>query len=414
MRVVIVVVIFLCSGSLFAQNLEVNLDLIKSTVEHWSEAHNKRSMGTFVDLYAPSLLFYTKQLPQEECIRIKFNKINVKKTYNQKIISSLENTFYKSGIIRCDFIKEVRINSRVIQSRSYLLMMRLGNNYQIVGESDLSTDEKYNYQPDLGQQYKISELKVVDEFTKLQGDRKDYPVVGWAILASVFVIGTFVFYNRHSDRKERVSESAIQFIKQPVEHNGNQIRHVEKAEYEERRKPQAILNSGLFDRKHGRRMPMQKIDYSRESLKRKGDEFEAFIFERFDRKYFKIRYWNGDLSHKGYYPESNTYPDLEIEFKFRDFKRTFAIECKYRSILINNSFELKSHNLENYRKYGKEKGIRVYIALGLQGMSSNPKKLYLIPLEVFDDRNSLTYVELMEFKRSHKNFHYDTMDDVLR
>jgi len=413
MRVVIVVVIFLSSGSLYAQNAEVNLKLIKSTVERWSEAHNTRSSGTFVELYAPSLLFYTKYLPYEECIRIKFNQMNAKKSYNQKIISSLENTFYKSGIIRCDFIKEVRINSKVIQSRSYLLMMRLGNTYQIVGESDLSTDEKYNYQQDLGPQYKINELKVVDVFTKLQDNQKDYPVAGWVVLTSVFVIGTFIFYQRHNDSKERTAANTIKVIMQPVVQKEHSKKHVEKVEYEEGRKLQEILNSELFARKHGRRIPMKKTDNSRESLKRKGDEFEAYIFERFDRKYFKIRYWNGDLSYKGFYPEANTYPDLEIEFKCEEFKRVFAVECKFRSSLNTNSFQLETRNLDNYRRYGRERSIRVYIALGLYGEPSNPKKMYLIPLEIFNGRNYLTYKELANYERSANYFYYDRKSDKL-
>lgn len=413
MRRFIFLIILIYSGSWSAK--EADLTQIRTTVARWSEAHNRASISTFSELYAPSLLFYAKRLTQDECILIKYKQLNSAKDYNLKIITSIESTFYESGIVRCDFTKEVRIESKVTQSRSYLLLARIGNNYQIVGESDLSVDSKFNYTPDLGQKIKINELRVVDQFQKASDSTERSWLAGWVIfLTSSFMIGAFIFYRRRSD----VSVHNLKYSVPVTGENYAQGITAEKDEehnaVEQNRKLEEILNSDRFRKRNGRKMPMRQIEISPVSLKRKGDEFEAYVFERFDRRYFKIRYWNGDLSHKGYYPESNTYPDLEIEFKLKDFKRTFAVECKYRSLLINSRFELKGYNIENYRNYGKERAIRVYIALGLYGKPSNPKRLFLIPLEVFSDRNYLTLPELMKYERNTRNFHYDIQIDSLR
>lgn len=352
-----------------AQSPQVDLGLIKEIVEKWSQAHNTKDRGAFQELYAPTLLFYTKELPQKECIQIKLNRLNSSKLYSQKITSSLVNTFYKSGIIKCDFTVEVTAGTIATENRFYLLLALRDNTYQIVGESDPLTDKKLNYQLELGEQYKINELEVVD-FIDAESSRSSViSYIVWFILATGVLVVLFLIYKR-------------------VNRNG---------------KDSTVDNKTIIE----------SIDKHKTELKRKGDEFEAFIFERFDRKYFTIRYWNGDLSHKGFYPVSNTYPDLEIEFKLGDFKRVFAIECKFRSKLFKNSFELDTRNLENYRKYSQEKSIRVYIAVGLYGEPANPKRIYLIPLEIFSSKNSLSYDELLKFERGTNYFRYDRKYDML-
>ncbi len=144
-----------------AQKQQIDLDLIKLTVEQWSEAHNTKDKEVFKKLYAPTVLFYTKELPQSECIQIKFDRLNSGKSFNQKIITDLTNTVYQSGITKCEFTKEVSIGSKVRQYKSYLLLEVKGNSYQIVGESDLQTDAKLKYTLELGPKYKVEELEMV-------------------------------------------------------------------------------------------------------------------------------------------------------------------------------------------------------------------------------------------------------------
>ncbi len=351
-------------------------------------------------------------MSRPECIQIKLHTLNSFESYHQEITSSLVNTVYQSGIIKCDFIIAVNSGSTVTEHKSYLLLQQRDNAYQIVGESDLLTDKKYNYKLELGEQYKINELELVD-FSKMTSSNylARPSMITWLISATAGLIILVLIYKKVGESKKAGKTTTLSNNQTPV----NQAIKVNHVIYyrngEPVWKPHFAQRSKQYDYKR-----FQVTNDSAEAAikKKKGDEFEACIFERFDRKYFKIRYWNGDLSHKGFYPESNTYPDLEIEFKYQDFKRVFAVECKFRSKLLNNSFELETRQLDNYRKYGREKSIRVYIALGLRGVPSNPGKLYLIPLEIFTNRNSLSYEELAKFERGTNYFRYDRKYDMLR
>ena len=54
------------------------------------------------------------------------------------------------------------------------------------------------------------------------------------------------------------------------------------------------------------------IDYR----KKKGDDFEKFIVQKFNKKFFRIKEWAGDKYVKGIYAETTPQPDLLLEFSF--------------------------------------------------------------------------------------------------
>lgn len=401
-----------CASYTSAQKPQVDVGLIKATVADWSGAHNKNDREVFEELYAATLLFYTKQLSRNECIQIKLSSVNSGKDYHHKITSSMVSTFYKSGIIKCDFTTVVKTGSTVTEYPSYLLLQQIDNAYQIVGESDRLTDKKYNYKLDLGEQYKISELELVDFSKMISSDWSAMSsMIAGLISATAGLIILVLIFKKVDGSKKAEKTTTLSDNQIPI----NQARKVNHVIYyrngEPVWKPHFAKRSKQYDY---RRYQVTNGTAEAAIKKKKGDEFEAYIFERFDRKYFKIRYWNGDLSHKGFYPESNMYPDLEIVCTHAGFERVFAVECKFRSKLLNNFFELETRQLDNYRKYGREKSIRVYIAVGLQGMPTNPRKLYLIPLEIFANRNSLSYEELAKFERDKRYFYYDKEYDRLR
>lgn len=401
-----------------AQKLQIDLDLIKLTVEQWSEAHNTKDKDVFKKLYAPTVLFYTKELPQSECIQIKFDRLNSGKSFSQKIITDLTNTFYQSGITKCEFTKEVKSGSKIRQYKSYLLLEVKDNAYQIVGESDLQTDAKLKYTLELGPKYKVEELEMVsfaetdtsESIASSKNLRKVLSILMWVLLIIAFILALYLIYDKFKERKSG-KRANFMYNRQNASSGVRTVtqRHV----YSAQRRFSRRSSKKNPDKSFGNSSVREINDSSNEVIKKKGNDFEGFIFERFDRQYFTIRYWNGDFSHKGYYPESNTYPDLEIEFKYEDFKRTFAVECKYRAKLYNDNFEIESHKLDNYRKYSREKQIDVYIALGLSGEASNPDELYLIPLRYFDGRNSIPFYELENFRRRRNNLFYDMRLDML-
>ena len=142
----------------------------------------------------------------------------------------------------------------------------------------------------------------------------------------------------------------------------------------------------------------------KEESKAKGNAFEVFIAKSFPKEFYTLKEWRSDKYVDGLYADSNMYPDLEIEYKNGSVTARFAIECKFRSNLINDAIELaKPRQLENYFKYASERCIPVFIAVGLGGNPSIPDEVFIIPLG--EVRNNLIrYQELCQYRVNHENY----------
>jgi len=97
--------------------------------------------------------------------------------------------------------------------------------------------------------------------------------------------------------------------------------------------------------------------------------------------------------------ESDSNPD----FTFRHIKtgKVFAVECKYRSYFFKGGIDWDKRKGDNYRIYGKSRGIPVFVAIGVGGNPKNPLELFFVPLEKL---NNFSYQiipkeELALFKR---------------
>jgi len=82
-------------------------------------------------------------------------------------------------------------------------------------------------------------------------------------------------------------------------------------------------------------MPSAESDKKKDSTSRqertskeKGDAFENYVICKFDRKFFALKDMRSDKGVRGFYPESNKYPDLVLEYKPASV--SFAVECKWR------------------------------------------------------------------------------------
>ncbi|SFH40915.1 hypothetical protein [Pontibacter chinhatensis] len=154
---------------------------------------------------------------------------------------------------------------------------------------------------------------------------------------------------------------------------------------------------------------------SQADSKTKGDRFEGYIIKKVNQEYFKIREWRSDKYIDGRYAESNMLPDLELEYIHKSAKSLLAIECKYRSSLIGGAVEIaKPYQLDNYRRYSDERGVPVFIALGLGGYADDPDEEFIIPLENIGS-NIISYEELRRFRRrSRGDLFYDCHSQELR
>jgi hypothetical protein len=142
--------------------------------------------------------------------------------------------------------------------------------------------------------------------------------------------------------------------------------------------------------------------------KKKGNDFEKYVVEKFNKKYFKLKEWAGDKYVNGTYAETTLHPDLVLEFKLKGETRTFAVECKWRKNLYNNGVEFANNDqLARYRKFAKQQNIAVWVAVGVGGEASNPKSVSIIPLSEIE--TTFLSLELLK-KYNHnieKGFYYD-------
>ena len=153
------------------------------------------------------------------------------------------------------------------------------------------------------------------------------------------------------------------------------------------------------------------IDYN----KKKGDDFEKFIVQKFNKKYFRIKEWAGDKYVKGIYAETTPQPDLLLEFNLNKNKYLFAVECKWRQALYKGGIEFaRKDQFNRYKNYGKTKNVPVFIAIGIGGKADSPKNIYIVPLQSIETN----FIKIKELKKYEKNvdkdFYYNSKTKELK
>ena len=153
------------------------------------------------------------------------------------------------------------------------------------------------------------------------------------------------------------------------------------------------------------------VDYN----KKNGHDFEKYIVGRFDRKYFKILEWAGDKYVAGNYAKTTIQPDILFEFKLKDNKEEFSVECKWRSKFYKNGIELgTAEQIKRYKEFEREKNIPVFIALGVGGKGKSPEQVFFIPLKKIAS-NFISIEQLKELeKKSESMFYFDINTKEIR
>lgn len=146
-----------------------------------------------------------------------------------------------------------------------------------------------------------------------------------------------------------------------------------------------------------------------------GIDFEKYVVQNFDQKFFKVIKWAGDKYVNGIYSEENMHPDLLLEFKLGNQIERFALECKWRSNHFQGKVSFSSKKqIERYQKFGTQKDLPVFIALGYGGTANKPAELYVIPIEVAAE-GTLSFKQLQPYRKDpDKRFYYDLNEKRLR
>jgi hypothetical protein len=143
---------------------------------------------------------------------------------------------------------------------------------------------------------------------------------------------------------------------------------------------QPIVTQTQFNNDSGFKFSPRNIQ--KDLKKEKGNEFEKFVVQKFNRKYFKIIEWTGDKYINGIYAETSTQPDLRIKFSLYEIEKEFAVECKYRSYYYKGGIDwAKGNQRSNYQNYSEAKGIVTFVVIGVGGKPDNPDELFIVPLQ---------------------------------
>lgn len=323
----LVVILPLCSVWLSASSQSKKIKEIEMIATTWAEANAAHDIDRLTTMYSNSITFYGRRKAVSVCMQEKQDFFTKNPDYSISI-SDLDIDFYKSGIVKCNFIKHETWGGKTRNPQlGYLLLKKSGNQYQIIAESDQRMDTQLGTQPKLG-----------DKVTS-----KNNLVF---IIAGVAVVLLFIFYFIYWQQGIKKSIATVTDNK-------------------------TGLAAATFD----------------SGSKAKGDLFEEYIVNQFDARsgLFVVKRWRSDKkAANGLYDVSSKYPDLEFMFS-NDEKHKFAIECKWRQ-----SFEIKGKNLgiswapdykiSEYLAYENEFKIPVWVAIGVGGSPDKPAQLYLAKL----------------------------------
>ena len=112
-----------------------------------------------------------------------------------------------------------------------------------------------------------------------------------------------------------------------------------------------------------------------------GEQFEHFALELFpDSDYNLLALTNDFETNELRYVEESKYYDFRL--RHRESIYDFAVECKYRSDLLDDKFKwAKEFQMNRYKEYEKIYcPNQYYVMMGLGRKPDNPQELYFIPL----------------------------------
>ena len=128
------------SGNNFEKQTEKQK--VEVVVDKWNEAHNTKEMKSFLQVFAPKVKFYGKELAANVIIDEKIKLFQKFPNFNQKIVSEIsceQKKLYPE--YRCDFTKRVVFGNKQKDFPSYLVIDTSNKEPRIIIESDLITDK---------------------------------------------------------------------------------------------------------------------------------------------------------------------------------------------------------------------------------------------------------------------------------
>jgi len=113
----------------------------------------------------------------------------------------------------------------------------------------------------------------------------------------------------------------------------------------------------------------------------KGDDFERYVVDLFDDRYFSVVQWSTDIARKhDRFVESDSGPDLIMRYIPKN--EIFCVECKFRSDLYVGKLQWSNpQQLRRYQDFASEKRLPFFVVIGFGGNPSFPERMFCIPIE---------------------------------
>lgn len=326
----------------------------------WNDLHNSKQTDLFKDLYGSEVLFYGKYKAGSYCAKQKAKFLTP--DFQQEIISKVITTYHSEGTIKCAFTKRVTFRQMVKKHNCYLLLQEVDGQLKVTGESDSETDKRLGVQLNLG--------AVVSTTGKLTSW-----IVVLGLIMAVGVIGIW-YYKRKRAAKANEMEEWVKSQPQPEPPVAEPVPVA----------PHSAMGPGSEEMiakvKAAVLEEIKGATVTEQTNKEKGDAFERFVVERFDKEYFRVEEWRSDKYHEGHYAKSSMLPDIEFSFRTKYRKARFAVECKWRSEFKDSKIEwAKDRQLRTYKEYARREGMPVFAVIGVGGTPDNPESLYIVPIK---------------------------------
>ncbi len=159
-RFVIYLFVVLASTCVHAQERVLDVSEVDGVVDAWHEALNTRDVSALRALYAEEVMFYGRTLPKDSCLMITSQRLESSEYRHHRIIARPVVSVFGDDVIRASFVLQVTSGAVVADHDAYLLIKRFSGELKIMGESDLATDEKTGFVPDIGSELNTSLLSV--------------------------------------------------------------------------------------------------------------------------------------------------------------------------------------------------------------------------------------------------------------
>lgn len=113
----------------------------------------------------------------------------------------------------------------------------------------------------------------------------------------------------------------------------------------------------------------------------KGNDFEKYVVNLFDDRYFSIIQWSTDITRKhDRYVESDAGPDLIMRYIPKD--EIFCVECKFRSDLFEGKLQWSNpQQLKRYQDFARENRLPFFVVIGSGMKPYYPERMFCIPLK---------------------------------